>query len=163
MLGNQCTALIKALTSCLYRKQSVTRSLLISCRSQSVCEIVLPIKTCLSMTTSARMRPYRDVTCCLRASAEIQSARVMNVAHGNKSQSHRNGPITDGSAGWKTRLHRLCTKFKTDNYTQTHTNTHLVFIVFLPSLFSVVFPTAETWSFSFFYCFWLCFPAKHTV
>lgn len=26
LLGNQCTALIKALTSCLYRKQSLTRS-----------------------------------------------------------------------------------------------------------------------------------------
>lgn len=73
MLGNQCTALIKALTSCLYRKQSLTRSLLISCRSQSVCEIVLPIKTCLSMKTSAGMWPYQYVICCLRASGEIES------------------------------------------------------------------------------------------
>lgn len=32
--------------------------------SGSVCEIVLPIKTCLSMKTSARMRPYRYVICC---------------------------------------------------------------------------------------------------
>lgn len=64
MLGNQCTALIKALTSCLYRKESVTRSLLISCRFQSVCEIVLPIKTCLSMKTSTRMWAYLYVICC---------------------------------------------------------------------------------------------------
>lgn len=65
MLGNQCTALIKALASCLYRK--LTRLLLISCRSQSVCEIVLPIKTCLSMKTSTRMWPYQYVICCPRA------------------------------------------------------------------------------------------------
>lgn len=79
MLGNQCPALIKALTSCLYRKQSLTRLLLISCRSQSVCEIVPPIKTCLSKKTSGRMWPYQYVICCLRASTEIESCCVMNV------------------------------------------------------------------------------------
>lgn len=36
MVGNQCTALIKALTSCLHRK--LTCLLLISCRSHSVCK-----------------------------------------------------------------------------------------------------------------------------
>lgn len=56
-VGNQCTALIKTLTSCLHRK--LTCLLLISCRSHSVCEIVLPITTCLSMTTSTRMWPYQ--------------------------------------------------------------------------------------------------------
>lgn len=62
MVGNQCTALIKTLTSCLHRK--LTCLLLISCRSHSVCEIVLPITTCLSMTTSTRMWPYQCVICC---------------------------------------------------------------------------------------------------
>lgn len=77
----------KPLASCLYRKQSLARSLLISCRSQSVCDIVPPIKTCISMKTSAGMRPYLRVICC--PSAEIRSRRVMNEAKGNREQITR--------------------------------------------------------------------------
>lgn len=75
MLGNQCTALINALTSCLYRK--LTRLLLISWRSQSVCEIVLPIKTCLSMKTSKGMWSYQVRH--LLSKSEIESYCMINV------------------------------------------------------------------------------------
>lgn len=87
MLGNQCTALIKALTSCLYRKQSLVRSLLIPCRSRAVCDIVLPIKACLSMKTSTGMWSYLYVICCLRVRLNRVVLRVQSEALKNRHRT----------------------------------------------------------------------------
>lgn len=77
-VGNQCTALIKALSSCLHGK--LTCLLLISCRSLSVCKIVLPITTYLSMTTENVTLSVRH----LLPNMKIKSGCVMNVVRVKK-------------------------------------------------------------------------------
>lgn len=133
-------------------QETVTHSLAPDILQVSVClEIVLPIKTCLSMKTSTGMWPYRWwVICCLRANAEIESCCDECRVYSNKTQWDINCPITDMSglgeqAGYKTRLHQMNTSSNQTSLSPTHSFTESVLAALPPFLFFLQFlsPSAD--------------------